>query len=28
VPKGKDASKAENHISTAYVTKAVEDNTK
>jgi plastocyanin len=28
VPKGKDASKPENHISTAYVTKAVEDNTK
>lgn len=28
VPKGKDASKAENHISTAYVTKAVENNTK
>ncbi|MBC3845579.1 cupredoxin domain-containing protein [Winogradskyella echinorum] len=28
VPKGKDASKPENHISTAYVTKAVENNTK
>ena len=28
VPKGKDASQPENHISTAYVTKAVENNTK
>lgn len=28
VPKGKDASKPENHITTAYVTKAVENNTK
>lgn len=28
VPKGKDASKAENHIKTAYVTKAVENNSK
>ncbi|WP_179334127.1 hypothetical protein [Winogradskyella costae] len=28
VPKGKDASKPENHIKTAYVTKAVENNTK
>ena len=28
VPKGKDASKPENHIQTAYVTKAVENNTK
>ncbi|WP_407557069.1 cupredoxin domain-containing protein [Winogradskyella sp. 4-2091] len=27
VPKGKDASKPENHIKTAYVTKAVENNT-
>ncbi|MHA7944569.1 cupredoxin domain-containing protein [Formosa sp. 3Alg 14/1] len=27
VPKGKDASNPENHISTAYVTKAVENNT-
>ncbi|WP_299337768.1 cupredoxin domain-containing protein [uncultured Psychroserpens sp.] len=28
VPKGKDASKTENHISTAYVTKAVDNNAK
>lgn len=28
VPKGADASKPENHIQTAYVTKAVENNTK
>jgi plastocyanin len=28
VSKGKDVSKPENHISTAYVTKAVENNTK
>lgn len=28
VPKGKDVSKSENHISTAYVTKTVENNTK
>ncbi|PNW28452.1 cupredoxin domain-containing protein [Formosa algae] len=28
VPKGKDVSKPENHISTAYVTKPVENNTK
>ncbi|SDS51288.1 cupredoxin domain-containing protein [Winogradskyella sediminis] len=28
VPKGKDVSKPENHIKTAYVTKAVENNTK
>ena len=28
VPKGKDASKPENHIKTAYVTKVVENNTK
>ncbi|GAA4246567.1 MULTISPECIES: cupredoxin domain-containing protein [Winogradskyella] len=28
VPKGADASKPENHIKTAYVTKAVENNTK
>ncbi|MBC2843717.1 cupredoxin domain-containing protein [Winogradskyella flava] len=28
VPKGKDASKPENHIKTAYVTKAVENNSK
>ena len=28
VPKGKDAANPENHISTAYVTKAVENNTK
>lgn len=28
VPKGKDVSKPENHITTAYVTKAVENNTK
>ncbi len=27
VPKGKDASKPENHIKTAYVTKAVDNNT-
>ncbi|NRD19463.1 cupredoxin domain-containing protein [Winogradskyella eckloniae] len=27
VPKGKDASNPENHIKTAYVTKAVENNT-
>ncbi len=27
VPKGKDASKPENHISSAYVTKAVDNNT-
>ncbi|MFB9052494.1 cupredoxin domain-containing protein [Formosa undariae] len=27
VPKGKDASNPENHISNAYVTKAVENNT-
>lgn len=27
VPKGKDASKPENHIKTAYVTKVVENNT-
>ncbi|GGG50843.1 cupredoxin domain-containing protein [Bizionia arctica] len=27
VPKGADASKPENHIQTAYVTKAVENNT-
>ena len=28
VPKGKDASKPENHIKTAYVTKVVDNNTK
>ncbi len=28
VPKGKDASNAENHIKTAYVTKVVDNNTK
>ena len=28
VPKGKDASKPENHIQTAYVTKAVDNNSK
>ena len=28
VPKGKDASKPENHITSAYVTKAVENNAK
>jgi hypothetical protein len=28
VPKGKDASKPENHITTAYVTKVVDNNTK
>ena len=28
VPKGKDASKPENHIKTAYVTKAVDNNSK
>jgi len=28
VPKGKDVSKPENHIKTAYVTKTVENNTK
>jgi len=28
VPKGKDASKPENHIQSAYVTKVVENNTK
>jgi plastocyanin len=28
VPKGKDAANAENHITTAYVTKVVDNNTK
>ena len=28
MPKGKDASKPENHVKTAYVTKVVENNSK